>query len=156
MKAFYASLDLGCSSLVTQSLQHMAIGATATQKGGRVTYYLTESLETLVHQTFLRLKLKEMMPIDGLIFFRMQQFLYGGSFDYAFLGEILGQGIEVHFAREGFSLLNPADLDRAFPVIHTTELLQTSDIGAALQSLFGTDFRMALPRADHWDARPPR
>lgn len=154
MKAFYASLDLGCSALVTQALQHMAIGATAAAQGGRVTYYLTESPETLVHQTFLRLKLKEAIPIDGLIFFRLQQFLYGGAIDHRLLADILGRGIEVHFAREGLSLRTPADLDAAYPVLHTTELLRTSDIDGALVSLFGIDFSGTLPRSDHWDPRP--
>lgn len=112
MKGYYSCLDIGCSDLVTQPIQHLVNGTMAERLGGRVVFYTAEDPETLATQLIIRDKIAENEAIDGIIFFRLKQFAYGPSFNFRFLRELLEMGREVHFAREALSLTNLADLDR--------------------------------------------
>ena len=117
MKSFYSCLDVGCSKLVTQQLQHLANNAMAKDLGGSVVFYTAEDPVTMGRQAVIHSKIMEDDRIDGVIFFRMAQFCYDGAFNFAFLRELIGRGLEVHFTREKISIRTAEDLTERFEML---------------------------------------
>lgn len=133
MKSFYSCTDNGL--IVPQPIQHVIIRNAAQKAGGAVTFYGAEDPLVLEFQPFIRVKLKRTPGLDGVVFFTLQQFMYGESFDYKLLREILASGLEVHFAREGISLLNEKDLDDAFAFIASIDFTKRRDAGEGWKRL---------------------
>ena len=67
--------------------------------------------------------IEEKPLVDGVIFFTLRQFFYGGNLNLKTLNYILESGYETHFAREDISICSKEDLDRAFPMIYSTYYL---------------------------------
>lgn len=127
MKSFFSFLDTGFIKYVPQPLQHVAVANKAANMGGGVTFSTGEDLDTLVSQGVLRSKIEEKPAIDGLVFFSVRQFFYGGDLNIKLLGSILDGGYEIHFARENFSILTKEELDDAFPMLYSTRYLLERD-----------------------------
>ena len=125
MKSFYSCIDAGL--VVPQPIQHLAIRDKAQKAGGLVTFYGSEESKTLKTQTFIKAKLQRSTGLDGVIFFSLHQFRYGPSFNFKLLRTILGLNLEVHFAREGVSILNAAQLDELFPFLISVDYTTRRD-----------------------------
>ena len=115
MKSFYSCIDAGL--VVPQPIQHLAIRDKAQKAGGAVTFYGSEEAKTLESQAFIKAKLRKSKALDGVIFFSLHQFRYGLTFNFELLRYILGLNLEVHFAREGLSILDLEQLDELFPFL---------------------------------------
>jgi hypothetical protein len=126
MKSFYSCIDAG-GLVVPQPIQHLAIRDKAQKAGGAVTFYGSEEAKTLKSQAFIRAKLRRSKGLDGVIFFSLHQFRYGPDFNFKLLKEILGLGLEVHFAREGLSILNAGQLDELFPFLTSVDYTARRD-----------------------------
>ncbi len=128
MKNYYSCLDAGFIKYVPQSLQHLANGEKAKKLGGKIIFYTAEDFKTLPSHGVIKAKMDEKQAnINGIIFFTLRQFFYGGSFNYKFLKQILNKGYEVHFAREDISVNNQARLDELFPIFYATQYVIKRD-----------------------------
>lgn len=125
MKSFYSCIDAGL--VVPQPIQHLAIRDKAQKAGGAVTFYGSEEAKTLKSQAFIKAKLQRSTGLDGVIFFSLHQFRYGESFNFRLLRHILALNLEVHFAREGVSILNAAQLDELFPFLISVDYTTRRD-----------------------------
>ena len=126
-KRFYSILDTSFIGVLPQSGQHLVVAGMAQRAGGHAVFYTMEDHYTLGSHEVILAKLAENPGIDGLIFFRIDQFFHGSRPRLDVLRRILAQGFEVHFARERLSLRSPADLDRAFAAIHLSRHLHERD-----------------------------
>ena len=127
MKAYYACLDAGFVKYCPQPLQHLAVGNKASKLDGSISFYTMEDFDCLAFQTTVKSKIEENPPVDGIIYFTMRQFFYGGSFDLKFMRFILDRGYEVHFAREDISIPTSESLDELFPMFYSTQQLLERD-----------------------------
>lgn len=128
MKNFYSCLDTGFIKYVPQPLQHLAISDKAGKLGGKVVFYTAEDFETLESQGVIKAKVQEKSEkFDGIIFFTLKQFFYGGKLNFKFLKFILDSGYEVHFARENISISNIEALYRAFPILYAAQYVSERD-----------------------------
>lgn len=98
MKQFYSCIDALLPA--PQPEQHEVSKKKATKEGGQIVFYGAEEYRVVNHQPFILPKLKRTPGIDGVVFFSIDQFCYGDSFNLKLMGEILGLGLSVHFARE--------------------------------------------------------
>jgi hypothetical protein len=126
MKTYYACLDCAFVKYAPQPLQHLAVGNKASKQGGEISFYTLEDFDTLTNQGATKFKLAERPAVDGLIFFTLRQFFYGGL-NLDFMASILDHGYEVHFAREDISIVNKKALDDLFPMIYSSYQLMQRD-----------------------------
>ncbi|MQF95822.1 MAG: hypothetical protein FI731_09110 [SAR202 cluster bacterium] len=126
MKSYYACLDCAFVKYAPQPLQHMAVANKASTQGGEVSFYTLEDFGTLANQGVAKSKLAEKPRVDGIIFFTLRQFFYGGL-HMDFLKSILEQGYEVHFAREDISINSKEELDTMFPMLYSSYQLMHRD-----------------------------
>ena len=128
MKSYYSCIDSGYVRYAPQPLQHLANTDKARRAGGRVIFYTAEDFESLASQGIIRAKIEqEDGQFDGVIFFTLKQFFYGGEFNFSFLKSILDQGYEVHFARENLSLPDGEALEAAFPLLYASQFVEQRD-----------------------------
>ncbi|OGX27142.1 MAG: hypothetical protein A2787_02110 [Omnitrophica WOR_2 bacterium RIFCSPHIGHO2_01_FULL_48_9] len=128
MKSYYSCLDAGFVKYAPQSLQHLANGEKAKKLSGKIIFYTAEDFKTLPSHGVIKAKMDEKQAnIDGIIFFTLRQFFYGGRFDYKFLKYVLDEGYEVHFAREDISVENQQRLDELFPIFYATQFVIKRD-----------------------------
>lgn len=108
MKNFYSCLD----PLVTapQSEQHLIINKMASKENGKVVFYGSEDFFLAQSQPFILFKLKRTPNLDGVIFFTINQFCYGKSFNLNLLCQILNLKLSVNFAREYLTISNAYEL----------------------------------------------
>ncbi len=100
-------------------MQHLVNAEMAKGLRGEIVYYTMEDPFTLGTQEVLISKVKEKPRVEGFIFFTLNQFSYSGSLHYRLMEWILGQGYELHFARERLSMKNSEELRTAFPLLFT-------------------------------------
>lgn len=127
MKRFYSCLDAGFVSQLPQPVQHLANGDQAAKAGGKVIFYTAEDFESLKSQGVIRAKVEEKPEIEGIVFFRLYQFCYGGAPNFALMRRILSLGYELHFARENVSLPDLEALERFFPLLYSFAHLSARD-----------------------------
>lgn len=127
MKSFYACLDTGFVKYAPQPLQHLAVADKARKLGGQISFYTMEDFNSLATQGAMRAKIEDKPAVDGVIYFTIQQFFYGGIFNLEFLKFILDRGYEAHFAREDLSIPTRESLDRAFPMLYSSRYLLERD-----------------------------
>ena len=72
---------------------------------GSEDYFVASSSAVYINSNLMRSK-----NIDGVIFFTLNQFCYGESFNLELLINILKLKISIHFARETLSIQNLNDL----------------------------------------------
>ena len=127
MKSYYSCIDNGFVRFAPQPLQHLAIADKAKKLDGRVVFYTAEDPQSLETHGVIRSKLKEQEKnVDGVIFFTVRQFFYGG-FKYKILKSIRDQLKEVHFARENISVFSQDDLDALFPLLYANQYVLQRD-----------------------------
>ena len=128
MKVYYSCIDIGFVRYVPQALQHQAINSKADKLGGKVTFYTSEDFLTLQTHDAIKSKIKESSnKVNGIIFFTLRQFFNHGQFNMKFLKEIILAGMEVHFARENFSVTSLADVEKVFPILYATQYVTQRD-----------------------------
>lgn len=98
MKQFYSCID--ASLPAPQPEQHELSKKKAAKEGGQIVFYGAEEYRVLKQQPFILKKLQRMPGVDGVVFFTIDQFCYGNSFNLKLLRDILQLTISVHFARE--------------------------------------------------------
>lgn len=123
LKSYLSCLDdlSGLVDVLTAPIMHLVISNFAESIGGAIVFYTAEDPMTKRSQAQLRAILAKERTVDGIIFFRLKQFAYGDKFNFSLLSEMIEKGYEAHFAREGVSLRNKADLDAAFPELYCYE-----------------------------------
>ena len=126
MRYYYACLDCAFVKYAPQPLQHLAVANKASKNGGEISFYTLEDFDTLSYQGAAKSKLAERPAVDGLIFFTLRQFFYGGL-NVKCRASILDQGYEVHFAREDVSIRTKDELDAMFPMIYSSYQLMLRD-----------------------------
>lgn len=99
--------------------------------GGRIRFYVAEENEFLAKQYNLKARLTHSPDIDGIIYYRLQQFNYGDSFDYRMLLNILSSGYEVHFSREMISITEVKELEALFPTFYVFGFLNDDSSSAS-------------------------
>lgn len=124
---FYGVPDTGSVREIPQPIQHLANAAMAKQLDGEIVFYTMEDRYTLHTHEVIRGKLEERPAIDGVIFFRLAQFLRDGARGIATLRWILERGYAVAFSREQLAIRNRAELERLFPLLATTAWLDARD-----------------------------
>ena len=107
MKSFYSCLDPYV--IAPQIEQHYLINKIAKKENGKIVFYGSEDFFVAETQPFILFKLKRTPNIDGIIFFTLNQFCYGKSFNLNLINKILDLKISIHFAREAFSIYNLLD-----------------------------------------------
>ena len=127
MKKFYSVPDTAFVKIVPQPVQHLSIASMAKSLEGEVVFYTMEGRYSLTTHEVIRKKLAERPPIDGVIFFRLGQFMAEGLSQAAILRSILEAGYSVHFARERISIASEADLARYFPMMYAYRALEARD-----------------------------
>jgi hypothetical protein len=101
MKQFYSCIDALLPA--PQSEQHEVSRKKATKEGGQIVFYGAEEYRVVDRQPFILPKLKRTPGINGVIFFSIDQFCYGDTFNLKLLQDLLAPGLSVHFAREDIS-----------------------------------------------------
>jgi hypothetical protein len=108
IKSFYSCIDP--FFIAPNAEQHDLIKSLAEKENGKIIFYGAEDYFVAGGQPFILLKLMRTKNIDGVIFFTLNQFCYGESFNLILIVNILKLKISVHFAREGLSIQNLNDL----------------------------------------------
>ena len=112
MKSFYSCLDPYV--IAPQIEQHYLINKIAKKENGKIVFYGSEDFFVAETQPFILFKIKRTPNIDGIIFFTLNQFCYGKSFNLNLINKILDLKISIHFAREAFSIYNLLDLENKY------------------------------------------
>ena len=112
MKYFYSCLDPFVSAPQTE--QHSVIKKLTDKNNGKIIFYGSEDFFVADSQPFILLKLKRTQNIDAVVFFSINQFCYGDTFNVKLIKEILKLKISVHFAREDISIENEVELDEMY------------------------------------------
>jgi hypothetical protein len=118
-----SALDVHQAEALTQSIQHLAISTFAESLGGKVTFYTGEDILTHDSQSLMRSTIAAKPEIEGVIFFRIRQFLNGDRLSFTFMREILTAGYELHFAREMLSMFEIEDLQHQFSLLYCFEVI---------------------------------
>ena len=126
MKQFYSCIDAGFTT--PSSIQHLAIREMAAKVGGKIAFYGSEEARTLKSQAFIRSRLNRLDGIDGICFFSLHQFRYRSELDWEVLRLILGKGLEIHFAREGFSLYSIEELEKKHFFLFSVDYTMRKDV----------------------------
>lgn len=128
MKIYYSCLDTGFVKYASQPLQHLANNNKANNLGGKIIFYTSEDFKSLASHGVIKAKLKEQgKKVNGVIFFTIRQFFYGGKLNLKFLGEMIKRGYEVHFSRENISIFDQNDLDEVFPMLYVSQFVIQRD-----------------------------
>ena len=101
MKQFYSCIDALLPA--PQPEQHELSKKKANKEGGQIVFYGAEEYRVVKQQPFILKKLQRTPGIDGVVFFSIDQFCYGGTFNLKLLRDILKLKLSVHFAREDIS-----------------------------------------------------
>jgi hypothetical protein len=127
VKTFFSCID--ASIPAPQPVQHLVIRDRANKVGGAILFYGAEDVLGLGRQPFIRLKLTRLKEkgLDGVIFYTVHQFRYGGDFDYGLVRFIHGLGLEVHFACEGIAIRNEEELRTIFPFLMAVDFTSRRD-----------------------------
>ena len=107
-KSFYSCIDSLFMGINAE--QHDVINTMANRENGKIIFYGAEDFFVAANQPFILTKLMRTKNIDGVIFFTLNQFCYGESFNLELLINILKLKISIHFARETLSIQNLNDL----------------------------------------------
>src|SRR5690242_9799615 len=114
MKEYFFWLDSRYVPYVPQAAQRILVQSYANKIGGKIVYYSAEEWVGVEKQLGLREKLKRTSGVAGYIFFTIKQFDYGTAFDYRLVNEMTLAGLEVHFAREEYSIRSNQELHSQF------------------------------------------
>jgi hypothetical protein len=127
MKTFFSCID--ASIPAPQPVQHLVIRDRATKAGGAISFYGAEDVLGLGRQPFIRLKLKRLKEkgLDGVVFYTVHQFRYGGEFDYSLLRFIQALKLEVHFACEGIAIRSEEEFHAIFPFLLAIDFTSRRD-----------------------------
>lgn len=101
MKQFYSCIDALLPA--PQPEQHELSKRKAAKEGGQIVFYGAEEYRVVGSQPFILNKLLRTGGIDGVVFFTINQFCYGETFNLKLLTEIVKAKFSVHFAREDIS-----------------------------------------------------
>ena len=101
MKQFYSCIDVRIPA--PQPEQHQVSKTKAIKEGGQIVFYGAEEYRSSKYQPYILNKLQRTPRIDGVIFFTIDQFCYGETFNLKLLCDILKSKFTVHFAREDLS-----------------------------------------------------
>jgi len=112
MKQFYSCIDVTLPA--PQPEQHELIRKIAISQQGKVIFYGAEEYSVAACQPYIHYKLRRTPGIDGVIFFTINQFCYGTTFNLKLLRDILNDSMSVHFARENVNLCSIYDLTSKF------------------------------------------
>jgi hypothetical protein len=111
MKLFYSCIDSHIPS--PQPEQHSLIERMAKRCGGKITYSTSEDCSLRNSQAWIEERVERISDVDGLVFFTVEQFFCGRTFNIQLLRRFLSKNIEVHFSRENLSFRNNEDLEFA-------------------------------------------
>lgn len=117
-----------CIRIAPQAVQHLVIGQFSEKLSGKVTFYTAENTHTRESHEVILAKVKEKPAVDGLIYYRLNQFLSpskGPALEV--MRTIMAAGYELHFAVDKVSLHKPADLDAFFPMLSATAHAELGD-----------------------------
>ena len=112
MKQFYSCIDALLPA--PQPEQHEVSKKKAAKEGGQIVFYGAEEYRVVKHQPFILNKLERTAGIDGVVFFSIDQFCYGESFNLKLLVDILKSNFSVHFAREDISFNSLDEVRKKF------------------------------------------
>ena len=110
-KKYLAILDIVITEIVSQKLQINLIRDFLKKKNSDLVFYSAESHSTFENLNVLKLKIKEKIKIDGIVFYSLLQFFYGGKKNINIINQILKKKIELIFIREGLSIKNKKQLE---------------------------------------------
>jgi len=130
MKEYFFWMDSRSVPHVPQPAQRILAENYVSQLAGKIVYYSGEDWITAPMQVGLKEKIKRASTVDGFIFFTIQQFNYGASFNFSLMKQMLTMGFEMHFSREAFSLYTLNDLHEKF------NRLYLYDVSSAQQRRF--------------------
>ena len=140
-KSYLSCIDVIQTHVLTQPMQHLVNADYARSIDGNVVFYTAEDPLTRDVHAVVRECIRN-ARYDGVIFFRMDQFINGGKFNFPALDELTDAGLEVHFARESLAIRNRADLLNFFPELYCFEVTQPRACAAILESV---DSALASP-----------
>ena len=112
MKQFYSCIDALLPA--PQPEQHEVSKKKATKEGGQIVFYGAEEYRVVEYQPFILNKLQRTAGIDGVVFFTIDQFCYGQTFNLKLLCDILKSKFSVHFAREDISFNSVEEVEEKF------------------------------------------
>lgn len=112
MKQFYSCIDGRLPA--PQPEQHEISKKKATKEGGQIVFYGAEEYRVAKYQPFILNKLNRTSGIDGVVFFTIDQFCYGQTFNLKLLCNILKSNFSAHFAREDISFNNVQEVKEKF------------------------------------------
>ena len=115
MKQFYSCIDALLPA--PQPEQHEVSRKKAIKEGGLIVFYGAEEYRVVKYQPFILEKLQRTAGIDGVVFFTIDQFCYGQTFNLKLLCDILKSKFTVHFAREDISLNNVEEVNKNFLIL---------------------------------------
>ena len=120
-KSFYSCVDCLIPSPLSE--QHMVIKKKAEAENGIISAYASEEVRFASNQPWIFIKLKETQGLDGVIFFSVDQFLYGEHFNLKLFKNIIDHGYEIHFARENFSFYKNIDKNEILNFLISHDLI---------------------------------
>ena len=120
-KLFYSCVDCLIPSPLSE--QHMVIKKKAEAENGIISAYASEEVRFASNQPWIFIKLKETKGLDGVIFFSVDQFLYGDHFNLKLFKNIIDYGYEIHFARENFSFYKNIDKNEILNFLISHDLI---------------------------------
>ena len=113
----HAFLDVAIIDTVPQAIQHLAISDYISRLGGKLVFYSMENALTARTQSVLAAAMRKSPAVDGVVFFRLEQFATDHGLNLALMREMLAAGYSLHFLRERLSLETIAELDAARGVL---------------------------------------
>ncbi len=114
MKEYFFWMDSNIIRYIPQPAQRILAQHYIEKNNGKIVYYSAEELIATPKQLGLREKLTRTKEINGFIFFTIKQFGYQEEFDFILMKNMLNKGLELHFAREEYSILNLKELEEKF------------------------------------------
>ena len=126
-RRYYSVPDTRSVSVVPQPIQHLAIADAARRAGGAIVFYTMEDFYTTSTHEVILGKLLEHPAVDGIVFYRLKQFVHDGRPQIDVLRRILTSGYEVVFARERLHIADEAQLDREFPLLFASAHVEERD-----------------------------
>lgn len=133
-KVYLSCIDVIKTDALTQPIQHLVNADYAQSIGGKIVFYTAEDPLTRGSHSVVRACIRD-ASYDGVIFFRMNQFLDDGRFNFSALDELVKAGLEVHFARESLAIRTRTELLKLFPDLYCFETTQPRACGAILDKI---------------------
>ena len=109
-KKYLAFLDIAITEIVGQRLQTILAKDYAKKINGDVIFYSTETYGSFKNLQVLKQKINEDSEFDGVIFYSILQFCYGGKIESKILKKILKKKIKLIFVRENIEINNLTQL----------------------------------------------